>query len=65
MPNEFRLPTRRGFLGLIGAGLATAAAPAWALDTNEARALIQKSLDEYSGEPKPGPSGDVQDPGTF
>ena len=45
MPNEFRLPTRRGFLGLIGAGLATAAAPAWALDTNEARALIQKSLD--------------------
>ena len=56
MPNEFRLPTRRGFLGLIGAGLATAAAPAWALDTNEARALIQKSLDEVyavinSGQP--------------
>ncbi|WP_018000015.1 ABC transporter substrate-binding protein [Paracoccus sp. N5] len=42
MPNE----TRRGFLGLIGAGLAVAATPAWALDTGEAKALIQKSLDE-------------------
>lgn len=42
MPNE----TRRGFLGLMAAGLAVAAAPAHALDTDEARALIQKSLDE-------------------
>ena len=42
MPNE----TRRGFLGLIGAGFAVAATPVWALDTDEAKALIQKSLDE-------------------
>ena len=55
MPNE----TRRGFLGLIGSGLALAAAtavPAWALDTDEARALIEKSLGEVyavinSGQP--------------
>ena len=57
MPNEFRQPSRRGFLGLIGAGFAVGlAAPAWALDTDEARALIQKSLDEVyavinSGQP--------------
>lgn len=51
MPNEFPAPSRRGFLGLIGAGLAAGlvAAPAWALDTDEARALIQKSLDEVYG----------------
>jgi len=56
MPNEIRQPDRRGFLGLVGAGLALAATPAWALDTNEARALIQTSLDEVyavinSGQP--------------
>ena len=56
MPNEFRQPSRRGFLGLIGAGLAATAVPAWALDTDGARALIQKSLDEVyavinSGQP--------------
>lgn len=42
MPND----TRRGFLGLLGAGLACAVTPAWALDTGQAKALIQKSLDE-------------------
>ncbi|UXU76251.1 MULTISPECIES: MlaC/ttg2D family ABC transporter substrate-binding protein [unclassified Paracoccus (in: a-proteobacteria)] len=52
MPND----TRRGFLGLFGCGLALAAVPAWALDTGEARALIQRSLDEVyavinSGQP--------------
>lgn len=52
MPND----TRRGFLGLIGAGLAFAASPAQALDSNQARALVQKSLDEVyavinSGQP--------------
>lgn len=52
MPND----TRRGFLGLIGAGLAVAARPAWALDTGQARALIEKSLAEVyavinSGQP--------------
>lgn len=52
MPND----TRRGFLGLLGAGLACAVTPAWALDTTEARALIQTSLDEVyavinSGQP--------------
>lgn len=52
MPNE----TRRGILGLLGAGLACAVTPAWALDTAGARALIQKSLDEVyavinSGQP--------------
>ena len=57
MPSDFRHASRRGFLGLIGAGLAVGlAAPAWALDTDEARALIQKSLDEVyavinSGQP--------------
>lgn len=57
MPNDFRHASRRGFLGLIGAGFAVGlAAPAWALDTDEARALIQKSLDEVyavinSGQP--------------
>ena len=61
MPNEFSHASRRGFLGLIGAGLAAGlagglAAPAWALNTDEARALIQKSLDEVyavinSGQP--------------
>ena len=57
MPNEFSHASRRGFLGLIGAGFAVGlAAPAWALDTDEARALIQKSLDEVyavinSGQP--------------
>ncbi len=54
MPNE----TRRGFLGLIGAGLALAATPAHALDTDQARALVQTSLDEVyavinSGQPAP------------
>ncbi|KRW93367.1 phospholipid-binding protein MlaC [Paracoccus sp. MKU1] len=52
MPND----TRRGFLALIGAGLAVAARPAWALDTAEARALIETSLAEVyavinSGQP--------------
>ncbi len=52
MPND----TRRGFLGLMGAGLAMIATPARALDTNEAKALIQRSLDEVyavinSGQP--------------
>jgi phospholipid transport system substrate-binding protein len=42
MPND----TRRGFLGLLGAGLACTVTPAWALDTGQAKALIQKSLDE-------------------
>ncbi|MDT1060293.1 ABC transporter substrate-binding protein [Paracoccus sp. CPCC 101403] len=42
MPNE----TRRGVLGLLGAGLVMAATPARALDTAEASALVQKSLDE-------------------
>ncbi|HWL55288.1 MAG TPA: ABC transporter substrate-binding protein [Paracoccus sp. (in: a-proteobacteria)] len=42
MPNE----TRRGFLWMIGAGLALAATPARALDTAQASALVQKSLDE-------------------
>lgn len=56
MPNEFRRHNRRGFLGLIGAGLALVAQPAWALDTDEARALIEKSLNEVytvinSGQP--------------
>ena len=38
MPSDFRHASRRGFLGLIGAGLAVGlAAPAWALDTDEAR----------------------------
>ncbi|WP_347268732.1 ABC transporter substrate-binding protein [Paracoccus sp. (in: a-proteobacteria)] len=48
--------SRRGFLTLLAAGLALAASPARALDTDEARALIQKSLDEVyavinSGQP--------------
>ena len=52
MPNE----TRRGFLGLLGSGLVLAAVPAQALDKDQARALIQKSLDEVyavinSGQP--------------
>ena len=52
MPND----TRRGFLGLIGAGLALAASPAWALNTDQARALVEKSLAEVyavinSGQP--------------
>ncbi|TKW67277.1 MAG: ABC transporter substrate-binding protein [Paracoccus denitrificans] len=38
--------SRRGFLGLLGAGTAMAALPAWALSTDEARALVQQSLDE-------------------
>ncbi|WP_312524878.1 ABC transporter substrate-binding protein [Paracoccus sp. (in: a-proteobacteria)] len=42
MPTE----TRRGFLGWMGAALVVAASPAQALDTNEARALIQTSLDQ-------------------
>ncbi|SFA56459.1 phospholipid transport system substrate-binding protein [Paracoccus halophilus] len=42
MPNE----TRRGFLGLMAGGLALAALPARALSTDQARALVQKSLDE-------------------
>lgn len=54
MPND----TRRGFLALIGAGLAVAARPAWALDTGEARSLIEQSLAEVyavinSGQPAP------------
>ncbi|MBD9526277.1 phospholipid-binding protein MlaC [Paracoccus sp. PAR01] len=52
MPNE----TRRGFLGLIGAGIALTAMPAQALDTAQASSLVQKSLDEVyavinSGQP--------------
>lgn len=48
--------SRRGFLSLLAAGLALAASPARALDTDEARALIQRSLDEVyavinSGQP--------------
>lgn len=42
MPND----TRRGFLGLIGAGLALTVLPAQALTTNQASALVQKSMDE-------------------
>lgn len=45
MPTE----TRRGFLGLIGAAatlVAVPVRPSLALDTTEARALIQTSLDE-------------------
>ena len=47
---------RRGFMGLLAGGAALAALPAHALDTNEARALIQQSLDEVyavinSGQP--------------
>ncbi|WP_282601990.1 ABC transporter substrate-binding protein [Paracoccus sp. PARArs4] len=37
---------RRGFLGLIASGAALVAAPAWALDSNGARALIDRSLAE-------------------
>ncbi|WP_142664909.1 MlaC/ttg2D family ABC transporter substrate-binding protein [Paracoccus laeviglucosivorans] len=52
MPNE----TRRGFLGLMGAGLACAVTPAHALTTDQASALVQKSMDEVyavinSGQP--------------
>jgi len=46
MPNEFHHRSRRGFLGLIGAGLVAAAGPAHALDTDGARALIETSLAE-------------------
>ena len=47
---------RRGFMGLLAGGAALAALPAHALDTNEARALIQQSLNEVyavinSGQP--------------
>lgn len=42
IPNE----TRRGFLGLVGAALAVAATPSFALDTNGAKTLIQQSLDQ-------------------
>ncbi len=42
MPTE----TRRGFLGWMGAAIVLGACPARALDTNEARALIQTSLDQ-------------------
>lgn len=54
MPNE----TRRGFLGLIGGAAAILATPAFALDTTEAKALIQESLDqvyEVINSGKPGP----------
>ena len=53
MPNE----TRRGFLAMMGAAVLVASAPAaQALDTDQARALIQTSLDEVyevinSGQP--------------
>lgn len=55
MPNE----TRRGFLGLMGAGLAFAVTPAHAaLTPDQAGALVQKSMDEVyavinSGQPEP------------
>ena len=54
MPNE----TRRGFLGLLGAGLALIATPVRALNTDEARVLVEKSLAEVynvinSGQPAP------------
>lgn len=54
MPNE----TRRGFLGLMGAGLALIATPVRALNTDEARVLVEKSLAEVynvinSGQPAP------------
>lgn len=45
MPNE----TRRGFLGLMGAGLAFAVTPAHALTTDQASTLVQKSMDEVYG----------------
>ncbi|MTH78945.1 MlaC/ttg2D family ABC transporter substrate-binding protein [Paracoccus aestuariivivens] len=45
MPNE----TRRGFLGLIGAGLAFSVTPAYALNESQAGALVQKSMDEVYG----------------
>ena len=38
--------SRRGFLGLLGAGAAFVAMPAWALSTDQASALVQKSLNE-------------------
>lgn len=38
--------SRRGFLGLLGAGAVLMAAPAWALNTDQARALVQQSLNE-------------------
>ena len=37
---------RRGFLGFLSAGALLSAMPAWALDTNQARALVQQSLNE-------------------
>ena len=54
MPNE----TRRGFLGLMGAGLALIATPVRALNTDGARVLVEKSLAEVynvinSGQPAP------------
>lgn len=52
MPNK----TRRGFLGLMGAGLALVATPVRALNTDQARVLVEKSLAEVytvinSGQP--------------
>lgn len=45
--------SRRGFLGYLGAGAALAALPvampAWALNTDQARALVQQSLNEVYG----------------
>lgn len=38
--------SRRGFLGFLGAGVMLAAIPAWALNTDQARALVQQSLNE-------------------
>ena len=54
MPYE----TRRGFLGLMGAGLALIATPVRALNTDGARVLVEKSLAEVynvinSGQPAP------------
>ncbi|MFT4014900.1 MAG: ABC transporter substrate-binding protein [Paracoccus sp. (in: a-proteobacteria)] len=46
MPNKTRQPSRRGFLGLVGGGLALAASPARALEPVAAQALVQESLDE-------------------
>ncbi|TXB69899.1 ABC transporter substrate-binding protein [Paracoccus aurantiacus] len=48
--------SRRGFLGLMAAGASVVAMPAFSLNTDEARALIQQSLNEVyavinSGQP--------------
>ncbi len=44
-----RINSRRAFLGLVAAGAIVAAMPARALNTDQARSLIQQSLDEVYG----------------